>query len=213
MNILLFGPPGAGKGTQSAMLVERNLMAHLSTGDLFRAAIKGGTSLGLEAKKYTEAGKLVPDTVTIGLVEEKLRDLKSKDFILDGFPRTVVQAEALGGLLDGHKMKLGKAVFLHVPFELLFNRLTGRRVCSGCGHTYHIESAPPPHDLKCEKCAGDVVQRKDDMPDVIRTRLEAYEANTAPLKDYYFKKGLLLEVDGTGDVEVVYGRLNRAITA
>lgn len=213
MNILLFGPPGAGKGTQSAMLVERNQMAHLSTGDLFRAAIKGGTPLGLEAKKYTEAGKLVPDTVTIGLVEEKIRDLKSRDFILDGFPRTVVQAEALGGLLDGHKMKLGKAVFLHVPFELLFNRLTGRRVCSGCGHTYHIESAPPPHNLKCEKCGGDVVQRKDDMPEVIRTRLEAYEANTAPLKDYYNKKGLLLEIDGTGDVEVVYGRLSRAITA
>jgi adenylate kinase len=186
-------------------------MRQISTGDLFRSAIKTGTPLGKEAKGYLDAGKLVPDSVTIGLVREELGKIKGQNFILDGFPRTVPQAEALVGLLDAHKMVLGKAVFLSVPFELLFNRLTGRRVCSSCGNTYHIETAPPPKGNKCDKCGGDVIQRKDDMPDVIRTRLEAYETNTAPLKDYYRKKGLLLDVDGTGEVEVVYGRLSLAI--
>lgn len=211
MNILLFGPPGAGKGTQSAMLVERLSMSHLSTGDLFRAAIKGGTPLGLEAKKFSELGKLVPDSITIALVEEKILGLKEKSFILDGFPRNVIQAEALGALLVQHQMILGKAVFLAVPFELLFSRLTGRRVCSSCGFTYHIETSPPPSSMQCEKCGGVVVQRKDDMPEVIKTRLDAYEANTAPLKEYYRQKGLLLEVNGTGEVEEVYGRLSKAI--
>lgn len=211
MNILLFGPPGAGKGTQSAMLVEKLGMAHLSTGDLFRAAIKGGTPLGLEAKKYSEQGKLVPDSITIGLVEEKIKDLKGVSFILDGFPRTVPQADALAGLLEKNGLNLGQAVFLSVPFDLLFRRLTGRRVCSNCGNTYHLETAPPPANSVCEKCGGTVVQRKDDMPDVIKTRLEAYEANTAPLKDYYRSRGLLTEVDGTGEVQGVFERLKTAL--
>ena len=212
MNILLFGPPGAGKGTQSAFLVEKHGMSHLSTGDLFRAAIKSGTPLGLEAKKFMDLGQLVPDSVTIGLVEEKIKDLKKKDFILDGFPRTVTQAEALERLLKSHGLSLGKAIFLVVPFDLLMGRLTGRRVCEKCGATYHIESMPPGPGDTCKACGGKVVQRKDDSPEVIGTRLEAYEKNTSPLKDYYRSKGKLVEVQGTGGVEEVYARLRETVT-
>lgn len=212
MNILLFGPPGAGKGTQSTFLVEKHAMAHLSTGDLFRVAMKSGTPLGIEAKKFVDQGKLVPDSVTVGLVEEKIKDLKNKDFILDGFPRTVPQAEALEGMLKAHDLKLGKAIFLTVPYEILFGRLTGRRVCEKCGATYHIESMPPGPGNVCTSCGGNVIQRKDDSPEVINTRLEAYEKNTAPLKEYYRSKGKLEEVLGTGEVDEVYGRLKKVIT-
>lgn len=212
MNILLFGPPGAGKGTQSAFLIERNGMAHLSTGDLFRAAIKNQTPLGIEAKKYMDQGQLVPDTVTIGLVAEKIKDLKNKSFILDGFPRTVPQAEALYDLLKTNNIVLGKAVFLTVPFSLLMGRLTGRRVCEKCGATYHVEVMPANPDGTCKACGGKVIQRKDDSAEVIKTRLDAYEKSTAPLMEYYRKKGILHEVNGTGEVEEVYNRIREAIS-
>jgi len=211
LNILLFGPPGAGKGTQSAFLIEKYGMAHLSTGDLFRNAIKQQTSLGQEAKKYMDLGKLVPDSVTIGLVEEKIKELKANSFILDGFPRTVTQADALEALLNLHKVKLGSALFLVVPYELLFGRLTGRRVCEKCGATYHIESRPPGPNSSCTSCGGKAVQRKDDSPDVIKTRLNAYEASTAPLKDYYKQKGILKEIDGTGDADEVFNRVKNVM--
>ncbi len=213
MNILLFGPPGAGKGTQSAFLVEKHGMVHLSTGDLFRSAIKNSTPLGLEAKKYSEKGQLVPDSITIGLVEEKIKDLKKTSFILDGFPRTVPQAEALETLLKTNQLKLDKAIFLVTPNDMLMSRLTGRRVCEDCGTTYHIETMPPGPGNTCTNCGGNrVIQRKDDFPEVIRTRLEAYEKNTAPLKEYYKAKGKLVEVKGTGEVKEVYERLKSAIS-
>ncbi len=174
MNLIFFGPPGAGKGTQSALLIERMKMKHISTGDLFRNAIKTGTKLGVEAKQYLDQGKLVPDSITIGLVEEVLKTLNGQSFILDGFPRTVVQADALGVLLKSMNLKIDMSLFLEVPINLLLGRLTGRRVCKTCGATYHVEAKPPREDGVCTECGvGPIVQRPDDKEDVIRTRLEA----------------------------------------
>ncbi|MGZ3721328.1 MAG: adenylate kinase [Bdellovibrionales bacterium] len=212
MNLILFGAPGAGKGTQSSLMIERMGMHQISTGDLFRAAIKNQTKLGKEAKGYLDAGKLVPDSITIGLVEEVLKELGGKSFILDGFPRNVAQADALAGLLKQLNLKVDKSVFLEVPMNLLLGRLTGRRVCKNCGATYHIESKPPPADGGCEVCkVGPVIQRPDDKEDVIRTRLEAYETSTRPLKDYYKAKGPYVEVDGTGTSEEVFDRISKAL--
>lgn len=211
MNILLFGPPGAGKGTQSSLLVERHAMKHLSTGDMFRAAIKNKTPLGVEAKSYLDAGKLVPDSVTIAMVAQEFRALEGKSFILDGFPRTVAQAEALDNILSTRGMKLDRALFLEVPFNYLLDRLTGRRVCKACGAVYHVESKPSQKQGTCDLCGGDVVQRDDDKESVIKTRLEAYMESTSPLKDYYRVKGSLVEVDGLGAAEEVYARLEKAM--
>jgi len=211
LNLILFGPPGAGKGTQSALLIERLGMRQISTGDLFRAAIKNQTKLGQEAKGYLDAGKLVPDSITIGLVEEVLLDLNGKSFILDGFPRNVTQAEALEQLLKALKLKVDKSVFLEVPMSMLLGRLTGRRVCKNCGTTYHIESKPTHKEGVCDVCGGPVIQRPDDKEDVIRTRLETYENSTRPLKDYYKAKGPYVEIDGTGTSEQVFERITRAI--
>ncbi len=211
MNLTLFGPPGAGKGTQSALLIERLNLKHISTGDLFRAAIKNETRLGKEAKGFLDAGKLVPDSITIGLVQEVLGNLKGQGFILDGFPRNVVQAEALEDLLKDLSLKVDKSVFLAVPSALLLGRLTGRRVCKNCGTTYHIESKPPKADGICDVCGAQVVQRPDDKEEVIRTRLEAYETSTRPLKDYYKAKGPFVEIDGTGSSEEVFERIAKAL--
>jgi adenylate kinase len=207
LNIVLFGPPGAGKGTQSAFLVERNKMRHISTGDLFREAVKNQTPLGVKAKGFMDAGQLVPDEIVIGLVGEVLQTLKGQSFILDGFPRTVPQADALEGLLRSHSMNIGKAVFLEVPRGDLLARLTGRRVCVTCGAVFHVNAKPPQKDGVCDACGGQVVQRKDDQEDVIRTRLEAYDKSTSPLKKYFSDKGSFAEVDGTGATEAVYERL------
>lgn len=207
MNIVLFGPPGAGKGTQSALLVERKRMKHISTGDLLRAAMKNQTPLGLQAKALVDAGKLVPDDVMIGIVEEVLKGLKGQNFILDGFPRTVPQAQALETLLKRYSMSIGKALFLEVPRRDLMRRLTGRRVCQSCGATYHVDSKPPKKDGICDVCGGAVVQRKDDHEDVIGTRLEAYDKSTAPVKSFYGGQGCLSEIEGVGETEDVYGRL------
>jgi len=211
LNLILFGPPGAGKGTQSELLIERQKMAHISTGNLFREAIKNGTPLGKEAKGYLDAGKLVPDSVTIGLVEEVLGQLKGKSFILDGFPRNVAQAEALNGLLKQMGLKIDKSLFVEVPLDMLLGRLTGRRVCKQCGAVYHVQTKPPKKEGVCDACGGMVVQRPDDKEDVIRTRLEAYEQSTRPLKDYYKTHGPYGEVNGVGSAEDVYGRITKAL--
>lgn len=211
MNLILFGPPGAGKGTQSELLIKRMNMRQISTGDLFRAAIKFGTPLGQEAKSYLDAGKLVPDSVTIGLVEEELKKLNGQGFILDGFPRNVAQAEALEVLLKPLGLKIDRTVFLEVPMSLLLGRLTGRRVCKSCGTVYHVASKPTSQEGVCDKCGGPVVQRPDDKEEVIQTRLEAYETSTRPLKDYYKAKGPYVELDGNGTSEEVYGRLTKVL--
>ncbi len=207
MNVLLFGPPGAGKGTQSAFLVERLDMCHISTGDLFRKAMKENTALGIEAKKFIDQGQLVPDTVTIGMVKEVLQKLKGKGFILDGFPRNVVQAKALEGLLTELKLNLDKALFLEVPHEALLTRLTGRRVCRSCGTVYHVEFSPPKKAGVCDNCGGEVYQRTDDKAEAIGTRLKVYTESTAPLKDYYQRQGKLVDIDGQGEVESIFSRI------
>lgn len=211
MNILLFGPPGAGKGTQSALLVDREKMFQISTGDLFRNAIKNSTTLGLEAKKYMDAGQLVPDSIVIGMVEEVLAGLKSRSFILDGFPRTVQQADALGNLLKGMRLSVDRAVFLDVPSSILLGRLTGRRVCQNCGASYHVEAKPPKRAGTCDLCGGAVILRNDDKEEVISARLEAYESSTAPLKSYYEKVGSLRIVNGMGSTEEVFSRIKVAL--
>jgi adenylate kinase len=207
LNIVLFGPPGAGKGTQSALLVEKKQMRHISTGDLFREAVKNQTALGVKAKSYMDAGQLVPDEVVIGMVEEVVAKLGKQSFILDGFPRTVPQAHALETLLAKSGHSIDKAVFMEVPRQDLMRRLTGRRVCSSCGAVYHVDAKPSKKEGVCDVCGGAVVQRKDDHESVIGTRLEAYDRSTSPLKQYYADKGAYAEVKGTGTTEEVFGRL------
>jgi len=212
LNILLFGPPGAGKGTQSSLLIERKGMKHISTGDLFRAAIKNKTPLGLKVKEVLDRGQLVSDDLTVSLVEEALASLGGKSFILDGFPRTVAQADALAGLLKRRNLSLDRVISLKVPNELLMGRLTGRRVCKNCGTTYHVDAKPPKVDGVCDVCGGEVVQRADDRPEAISTRLEAYDSSTRPLKAYYEERKLLREIDGTGETEDVFKRVLKELT-
>lgn len=213
MNILLFGAPGAGKGTQSALLVERHRMHHISTGDLFRHAIKNQTPLGKQAKGFMDKGQLVPDEIVVGMVEEEFGKLHGKQFILDGFPRTVPQAKALESILNTHKMRIDKAVFLEVDQGLLMDRLTGRRVCRKCGAVFHVAAKLPKSAGRCDECGGELYQRDDDKAEVIKTRLEAYEVSTAPLKAYYEEIGRLVVVDGTGEANQVFSRIESLLRA
>jgi len=213
LNILLFGPPGAGKGTQSALLIEKNGFAHISTGDILRAAIKNKTALGMEAKVVIDKGDLVSDEIVVGLVDEAISDLASKPFILDGFPRTVAQAESLDGILSKMDKKIDKSIFLDVKTDFLVKRLSGRRVCRGCGASFHIEANPTKVDGVCDKCGGETYQRADDEPTSISKRLDVYEKSTAPLKDYYQSKGSLVKVSGLGSMDDVYGRINDVLKA
>lgn len=211
MSLVLFGPPGAGKGTQSALLVEKKGYHHISTGDLFRAAIKNQTALGLEAKKYMDKGELVPDSIVIGMVDEKLQQLGGEAFILDGFPRTVPQADALDNLLASLSLKIDHAIFLEVPREQIVKRLSGRRMTPDGKHVYHMEFAPPKVAGICDVTGEKLIQREDDKEDVVKTRLEAYDKSTAPLKDYYRAKSKYEEVDGTGSTEEVFARIESVL--
>ncbi len=211
MNILLFGPPGAGKGTQSALLVEKDGYAHISTGDILRAAIKNETPLGLEAKKQIDKGELVPDEVVTGLVDEAISSLGQQPFILDGFPRTVVQAENLDEILKNKDKKISKAIFLDVDTNFLVKRLSGRRVCKSCGASYHVDASPTKVEGICDKCSGQTYQRTDDEPSAINKRLEVYEQQTSPLKSYYIEVGNFVKVDGLGSFPEVYGRIKELI--
>lgn len=210
MNILLFGAPGAGKGTQSALLVERLNMKQISTGDLFRSAIKNNTELGVKAKSYMDKGALVPDDVTIGMVEEVLSK-GVKDFILDGFPRNVVQAQALDGLLKKLALKIDKAIFLDVPRKDLLSRLTGRRVCRSCGAVFHVETKPTKTEGICDNCGGEVYQRNDDKEEVILSRLKTYDDTTSPMISFYKEQGKFFEIDGGKDTELVYKDLSKLL--
>lgn len=203
MRAILMGPPGAGKGTQAADLITRYQIPHISTGDMFRAAIKAGTALGIKAKEYMDAGSLVPDEVTIGIVAERLAEPDcSKGFLLDGFPRTVAQANALDKILVDLKMDLDGVINIEVPEAKLIERLTGRRICRQCGATYHMVFNPPTSEA-CDKCGGELYQRSDDTLETAKNRLQVYNAQTQPLIDYYREKGLLKEINGDQDIALV----------
>lgn len=211
MNIILFGAPGSGKGTQSTLLVERLGFKQISTGDLFRAAIKNGTELGLKAKSFMDAGKLVPDEVVIGMVEEVLKNTKDS-FILDGFPRTLDQTKELGILLGRLKMDVGRVIFLVVKDDSLVSRLSGRRVCKSCGAVYHIQSKPTRQENVCDSCGGQVHQRSDDKIEVISERLKVYKEQTAPVKDFYERLGKVVEIDGGLSTEDVYQQIAKIVS-
>jgi adenylate kinase len=198
------GPPGAGKGTQAAKLVEEFQIPHISTGDMFRAAVKEGTELGKQAKACMDAGKLVPDSVTIGIVKERLAkpDCK-KGFILDGFPRTIEQANALDETLSELNIKLDSAVNIAVPSEELIKRAVGRRICKKCGATYHVEFNPSKKEGICDVCGGETYQRADDSEATMTNRLAVYTSQTKPLIEYYQKNGLYAEIDGRQPIDKV----------
>ena len=205
MHILLMGPPGAGKGTQAENLVEEFHIPHISTGDMFRAAVKEGTELGKQAKACMDAGQLVPDQVTIGIVRERLAksDCK-KGFILDGFPRTVEQAKALDTILVELGIKLTRVLNINVPAEDLIARAVGRRICKKCGATYHVTFKPTAKEGICDVCGGETYQRADDSESTMKNRLSVYVAQTKPLIDYYQKAGYYTEFDGRKAIDKVF---------
>ncbi len=203
MRLILFGPPGIGKGTQSALLVERLSLAHVSTGDMLRAAMRAGTPVGLEARSYIESGRLVPSPVVRRLAEEKLTALGVDDFVLDGYPRTVEQAEWLTDFFRQAGVALDAVVSLHGPDDVIVERLSRRRVNKLTGESYHLDFNPPPPDLD----PALIIQRVDDQPEAIRKRLEVYRAETQPVEDYFKAQRLHHQVDGVGDIEAVYARI------
>ena len=212
MHILLMGPPGVGKGTQAAELVNQFHIPHISTGDMFRAAVKEGTELGKQAKACMDAGQLVPDSVTIGIVKERLAKPDcEKGFILDGFPRTIDQANALNTTLQELEIKLDCVLNITVPLEDLIVRATGRRICKGCGATFHVTFNPSEKGTQCDKCGGELYQRADDTEETVRKRLEVYTAQTQPLIEYYQDKGLYTEVDGRQSIDKVFDDIVKSL--
>ena len=198
MNIILLGAPGAGKGTQAAVICNHLNIPTISTGNIIREALRNGTEMGLKAKSFMDAGQLVPDEVVIGIIEERLKaDDCQNGFILDGFPRTIPQAEAL----DKMGVVIDKVIDIEVPDETIVTRLSGRRVCEKCGRPYHIVDLKPQVDGVCDDCTGALIQRKDDHIDTVKARLDIYHAETEPLKDYYGKQGKLVIVEGQDKVE------------
>jgi adenylate kinase len=205
MRLVLLGAPGAGKGTQAKKLIEKYGMPQISTGDLLRAAVSAGTPLGKEAKSVMDKGELVPDRIVLGMVEERLKQDDCKNgYILDGFPRNTAQAEALDKMLAALNMSLSAALSVDVPFDDLMKRLTGRRTCKACGQMYNMYFKPPAKEGTCDKCSGELFQRDDDKEATIKKRLEVYNAQTAPLIDYYGKKGILKTVSGTGSIDDIF---------
>ncbi|MCI9045086.1 MAG: adenylate kinase [Peptococcaceae bacterium] len=204
MNIVLMGPPGAGKGTQADVMARNLFVPHISTGDIFRANIKAGTELGQLANQYISKGDLVPDEVTLAMIKDRLaEDDCAKGFILDGLPRTIGQADALEAILAEQGKQLDKVVNIDVPEELLIARLCGRRVCRNCSQTYHLENNPPTEAGRCDECGGELYQRADDSEETIKNRLEVYRAQSEPLIAYYEQKGLLLSINGNQTINNV----------
>ncbi|WP_343208541.1 adenylate kinase [Anaerolentibacter hominis] len=210
MKIVMLGAPGAGKGTQAKMIVKKYSIPQISTGDIFRANIKNGTELGKKAKTYMDQGALVPDELVVDLVMDRLKqDDCANGFVLDGFPRTIPQAEALDAALAKSGDKLDYAVDVEVPDESIIHRMSGRRTCISCGGTFHIKYNPTNKEGVCDICGGETVLRDDDKPETVKKRLEVYHAQTQPLIDYYKKQNILAEIDGTKDMDDVFS----AITA
>jgi adenylate kinase len=208
MRLVLLGAPGAGKGTQAKMLIEKYKIPQISTGDILRKAVADSTPLGKEAKVIMDKGELVPDKIVLGLVEERVKqDDCKKGFILDGFPRNTAQAEALDKMLNAMGLPIDSALSVDVPKDDLMKRLTGRRTCKNCQQMYNVYYSPPKKDALCDKCGGELFQRGDDKEDTIKKRLEVYDAQTAPLIDYYNKKGILKSVMGVGNINEIFNKV------
>lgn len=214
MKLLIMGRPGAGKGTQAANIKEYFHIPHISTGDMFRAAIKNQTKLGLTAKDYMDKGLLVPDEVTIGIVQERLlEDDCKKGFLLDGFPRTIAQAESLESFLKENKIALDAVLDVDVPVEILIQRMVGRRVCKGCGATYHVEFNAPKQEGICDVCGTKLIQRNDDTYETAQNRLAVYDQQTAPLLEFYKERNLLKTVDGNQALDKVFEDIKAVLGA
>ena len=212
MNLIFLGPPGAGKGTQAKILGKKLAIPQISTGDILRAAVKEQSPMGVKAKVFMDAGALVPDEVVVGIVEERLSKSDcSTGFILDGFPRTVVQADALKTMLSGLNKRIEHVVSIDVDKDELLQRITGRRTCRLCGKGYHIKFEPPTQDDICDECGGSLYLRDDDSEETIRKRLDVYEEQTAPLIAYYAKESLLRSVVGTGSIEEIQRKIHTII--
>jgi adenylate kinase len=212
MNLMVFGAPGAGKGTQAKFLIEKYGIPQISTGDILRAAIGDKTDMGMEAKKFMDEGKLVPDSTIIGIIKDRLAEADCKSgFILDGFPRTLPQAVALRDLMSDMGISLDKVISLNVPDSLIVGRITGRRVCPDCGASFHVEFNPSKTKDVCDYCNGKLIIRKDDNAETVKSRLEAYHTQTAPLIAFYTDMGVMLKLDGTKEVSEVTKNMFEAI--
>lgn len=212
MNIVLIGPPGAGKGTQAKLIISNYSIPHLSTGDIFRKNIANGTELGIEAQKHINKGNLVPDELTIKIVEDVLeQDIYKNGFLMDGFPRTVKQAEALDNILKLKNQKLDAVLLIDVPMNFILDRMTGRRVCLSCGASYHTKYNPPKSEGVCNLCNGNLIQRKDDSEETVRGRLEVYANITKPLIQYYEARNQLYRIDGTMSIDKVFENISSVL--
>ena len=212
MKIIMLGAPGAGKGTQAKRIAEKYGVPHVSTGDIFRANIKNGTQLGMEAKKYMDQGLLVPDELTVRILLDRVAQDDCKNgYVLDGFPRTIPQAEVLDEALTKLGDKIDYAIDVNVPDENIIRRMSGRRACLTCGATYHIEHIPPKQEGICDKCGSELVLRDDDKPETVKNRLAVYHEQTQPLIDYYKNEGILVEVDGTKNMDDVFTDICKVI--
>ena len=212
LNLILLGPPGAGKGTQAALLTEDFGLPHVATGDMLRAAREAQTELGRLAEKYMDAGDLVPDTVVIGLILERLGDDDARDgFLLDGFPRTIEQADALGVELDANERRLTAVLLLEAPDDLVVRRISGRRICRKDGHVYHVDFDPPKHTDRCDIDGSELEQRDDDLEETVRRRLDVYHSQTEPLVAYYDERGLLRRFDGVRSPTQVHAHIRATL--
>ncbi len=208
MDFILLGPPGAGKGTQAKLMIDKWNIPQVSTGDILRTAVREGTALGIEAKGFMDSGELVPDRVVIGIIAERLREEDAAEgFILDGFPRTIPQAEALQEILDDLGRNIDHVISIEVDDEELVTRLTGRRMCKGCGESFHVVFNPSDKEGVCDRCSGELYQRDDDKEQTIRQRLAVYSDQTQPLIAFYEKQGKLRRIDGTGSIEEIFSRV------
>lgn len=211
MDFILLGPPGAGKGTQAKLMIDKWNIPQISTGDILRAAVREGTALGVEAKGFMDRGELVPDRVVIGIIAERLKEEDAAGgFILDGFPRTIPQAQALQGILDDLSRNIDHVVSIDVDDEELVARLTGRRMCKGCGESFHVVFNPSAKEGVCDRCSGELYQRDDDKEKTIRQRLAVYSEQTQPLIAYYEKQGKVRRIEGTGSINDIFSRVLEA---